>query len=84
MLGWNFLKKFILLSKRESDWGLCRLWSVDYVDYVPLVYFIKSIDGLLKMSIYFSTANNLTSAQIIHSQLFEIILPKIIWYRVQS
>jgi hypothetical protein len=58
-----------------------------YVDYgefgrrraianVSLVYFIKSTDGSLKMPIYFSTANNSTPAEIIHSQLFEIILPK--------
>jgi hypothetical protein len=59
-----------------------------YVDYgelgrrqaianVSLVYFIKSIDGSLKMPIFFSTANNSTPAEIIHTQLFEIILPKL-------
>jgi hypothetical protein len=29
------------------------------------------------MPIYFSTANNLTPAEIIHSQLFEFFLPKL-------
>jgi len=59
-----------------------------YVDYgelgrrkiyanVALVYFIKSINGLIKMPIYFSTGYNATPAEIIHTQLFEYILPKL-------
>ncbi len=59
--------------------------DVDYGEFgrrqtianITLVYFIKSIDGSLKMPIYFSTTNNSTPTEITNSQLFEIILPKL-------
>jgi hypothetical protein len=46
---------------------------------VSLIYFIKSIDNSLKVAIYFSTANNSTPAEIIHSQLFDIIFSKLFY-----